>query len=172
MTCSLTGLTETFTCLPWSAGTRSFFERDLYVGELPPEQWNERWWAYVAQFQGVEPAEARGENDCDACTKTHINDDPAQYYDYAVATVLKYQLHDHISREILQSDPHEANYYGREDVGEFLRSILRQGKTEDWRELLKRTTGEELSARAMMEYFRPLTEFLEQENAGRDCSWE
>jgi peptidyl-dipeptidase A len=35
---------------------------------------------------------------CDACTKTHIIDDPGQYYDYAIATVIKYQLHEPIAR--------------------------------------------------------------------------
>ena len=113
--------------------------------------------------------EPRGEDSCDACTKTHVNDDPAQYYDYAVATVLKYQLHDHIARKILGVDPHEASYYGRKDVGDFLRSILEKGQTEDWRTLLKEATGEDLSTRAMVEYFRPLTEYLERANAGRSC---
>ena len=86
--------------------------------------------------------------------------------------MLKYQLHDYIARNILEADPRKANYYGRTDVGDFLRTILDKGKTEDWRDLLERTTGEPLSARAMMEYFRPLQEFLEQENDGRECSWD
>lgn len=158
--------------LPWAAGTMSFWERDLYANELPPGEWNRRWWEYVARFQGVEPPSPRGEEFCDPCTKTHINDDPAQYYDYAVATVLKYQLHDHISRKILGVDPHEANYYGSRAVGEFLRSILEKGQTEDWRKLLREATGEDLSARAMLDYFRPLRDWLERENAGRDCSWD
>jgi peptidyl-dipeptidase A len=155
--------------LPWSAGTMSHFERDLYANGLPPDRWNARWWEYAARYQGVDPPEARGGDLCDACTKTHINDDPAQYYDYAVATVLKYQLHDHIARKILKVDPHEANYYGRKDVGDFLRSILEKGQTEDWRKLLVDATGEELSTRAMLEYFRPLREHLEKANAGRAC---
>ena len=39
--------------LPWSAGTMSDFERDLYETELPPAEWQEKWWDYVAEFQGV-----------------------------------------------------------------------------------------------------------------------
>jgi peptidyl-dipeptidase A len=156
--------------LPFAAGTMSHWERDLYAGDLPYDRWNQRWWDYAARFQGIDPPEPRGEDLCDACTKTHVNDDPAQYYDYAVATVLKYQIHDHIARKILGVDPHEANYYGRKDVGDFLRSILEKGQTEDWRTLLRRTTGEDLSTRAMVEYFRPLTEYLEKANAGRTCT--
>ena len=164
-------LTETLAFIPWSAGVMSFWERDLYAEDLPPEQWNQRWWEYVARFQGIDPPSSRPDEGCDACTKTHINDDPAQYYDYAVAAVLKYQLHDRIASKILQQDPHQANYFGSTETGDFLKSILDKGKTQDWRTLLQETTGEGLSARAMMEYFKPLQAFLEEANAGRECAF-
>jgi peptidyl-dipeptidase A len=154
----------------WSAGTMSLWERDLYAGELPPSEWNRRWWDYVARLQGVDPPGTRGEELCDACTKTHVNDDPAQYYDYAFATVLKYQLHDTIARTILKTDPHRANYYGSKEVGAFLRSILEQGETADWRALLREKTGSDLSTKAMLQYFAPVSEFLRKANAGRDCA--
>lgn len=160
---------ETVPFLAWAAGTMSHWEHDLYAEPLSPSEWNARWWRYVAEFQGVDPPAPRGEEYSDAATKTHVNDDPAQYYDYAFATVLKYQLHDHISRKILGADPHEANYFGRKDVGDFLRSILEKGQTEDWRDLLRRTTGEDVSTRAMLEYFRPLEVWLEEQNRGREC---
>lgn len=165
-------LSESIMFLPWAAGVMSFWEKELYADELSPDQFNDRWWDYVARFQGVVPPNERTAEGCDACTKTHINDDPAQYYDYAVAAVLKYQLHDYISREILKVPAQSANYYGSVEVGDFLRTILKEGKTRDWRELLKETTGEELSARAMLAYFEPLQAFLEEANAGRDCSWD
>ena len=72
--------------------------------ELPPDQWNARWWQYVGDYQGVEPPGPRGEEFCDAATKTHIDDTPAYYYSYALATVLSYQLNDYIARHILKSD--------------------------------------------------------------------
>ena len=164
-------LTETVPFIPWSSGTMSFWERDLYEGNLPVEEWNDRWWEYVARFQGVVPPEPRGTDLCDACTKTHISDDPAQYYDYAVATVLKYQLHEHIAREILEQDPRSCNYSGSKEVGDFLRSILSKGAAEDWRKVIREATGSDLSTRPMLEYFTPLLEWLREQNAGRDCSW-
>ena len=149
----------------------SFFEHDLYEKKIPSDQWNRIWWDYVKRFQGVEPPTERGADLCDACTKTHISDDPAQYYDYAVATVLKYQLHEHIAREILEQDPRSCNYSGSLEVGDFLRSILSKGATEDWRKVIREATGSDLSTRPMLEYFRPLLEWLREQNAGRDCSW-
>ena len=120
----------------------------------------------MAQYQGIVPPSPRGEEFCDACTKTHIIDDPAQYYDYAIANLIKYQLHDYIARKLLKRDPHDANYYGNKEVGKWLWDLLSLGATRDWRQVLKEKTGEDLSSRAMLEYFRPVSEFLAKENAG------
>ena len=102
---------------------------------------------------------------CDACTKTHINDDPAQYYDYALAAVIKYQLHEYIAKQLLHQDPHNCNYFGNKQVGEFLRRLMEQGATRDWRVVLEESTGEPLSTRAMKEYFAPLREYLARQAA-------
>jgi peptidyl-dipeptidase A len=165
-------LAETIPFIAWSAGVMSHWEADLYEKDLPPAEYNSRWWRHVRDYQGIEPPGPRGEELCDPATKTHINDDPAQYYDYAIATVLKYQLHDHIARKILRQDPRSCNYYDRKDVGDFLRSILSLGATRPWRQVLREATGEDLSTRAMMEYFGPLQEWLAKENAGRKVGWE
>ena len=158
--------------LPFSAGTMSHFEHDLYEQELAPGEWQKRWWDYVARFQGVIPPAARPDELCDACTKTHINDDPAQYYDYALASLIKFQLHDHICTKILQQDVRACDYSGQKAVGDFLRGILALGATRDWRTVIKDATGEEISPRALMAFYAPLVEDLAKQNAGRDCSWE
>lgn len=158
---------QTVVFMPFAAGTMSHFEYELYEKNLPPEQWQKRWWEMTGQYQNVAAPDASRLTDtalCDACTKTHINDDPAGYYDYALATVIKYQLHEHIAAKILKQDPHACNYYGNKEVGNFLRGILEKGATEDWRKVLKDATGEELSTRAMVDYFKPLQGWLEKEN--------
>jgi peptidyl-dipeptidase A len=163
-------LMESIVFTSFSAGTMSHFERDIYDGELPPAEWQQRWWSYVAEFQGVVPPGARRDDSCDACTKTHLIDDPASYYDYTLATLIRYQLHDHICTKILKQDVHACNYYGSQEVGDFLRGILKLGATRDWRAVIKEATGEPISPRAMMAYFAPLTAELEKRNAGKDCS--
>ena len=155
--------------IPWSAGTMFAFEKELYEG-LPSERWNARWWELVARYQGIAPPAPRGEEFCDAATKTHINDDPAAYYDYALSFVLLFQLHDHIARELLHEDPRDTNYYGRKEVGDFLREILTPGSSVDWRELLIEKTGSPLSAKPMLRYFEPLMAWLQKENAGRTAT--
>ena len=38
---------------------------------------------------------------------------------------------------------------------------------EDWRKVLQEATDEDISTRAMMEYFKPLMSWLEEQNKGR-----
>ena len=153
--------------MPWSCGVMTEFEHDLYAEELPEEDWNNRWWELKAQYQGIVPPNERGGDLCDPSTKTHINNDAAQYYDYGLANALLFQLHLHIAKNILNEDPHNTNYFGRTDVGEFLKKILTPGASVDWRQLMQETVGEDLNARAMLEYFDPLYQWLQEENKNR-----
>jgi peptidyl-dipeptidase A len=156
--------------MPWSAGVMFDWEREIYTTGLAPDQWNRRWWELVAKYQGIAPPSERDERWCDPATKTHVNDDPAAYYDYALSYVLLFQLHDHIAHNILREDPHDTNYFGRKEVGEFLRSLMRPGATVDWIELLRDKTGAALSARPMVDYFEPLRRWLVEVNRGREST--
>ncbi len=154
--------------IPWSAGVMTEFEQDLYGQNLDADAFNERWWELKQQYQGLAPPSERGSEYADAASKTHITNDAAQYYDYALSFLILFQLHDHIATEILRQDPHATDYYGSTAVGEFLTEILRPGATGDWRTLLRETTGEDLSAQPMLNYFQPLLEHLQTLNAGRE----
>ncbi|WP_438481567.1 M2 family metallopeptidase [Oleiharenicola lentus] len=157
----------------WSSGVMAHWEADIYAKNLPADQWNARWWQYVRDFQGIEPPDGvRGEEWCDAATKTHINDTPCYYYTYAIAQVFKHQLHDYIAKNILHQPPQNCNYANNKEVGDWMRKIMEKGKTEDWRKVIKEATGEELSTRAMVEYYAPLLKWLEEQNKGRPIGWE
>src|SRR3954462_536386 len=167
-----TALAQAIPFIYFSCGTMPHWEADVYAKGLPADQWNARWWKYVSDFQGVEPPSARGEEFCDAATKTHINDNPAYYYNYAFATVFKFQLHDYIARKILKQSPQSCNYADNKEVAKWLENILKKGSTEDWRKVLKEATGEDISTRAMAEYFKPLQTWLEEQNKGRQVGWD
>jgi peptidyl-dipeptidase A len=156
---------------PFSWGVMAGWERDFYDNNLPDDQLNARWWELARLHQGIEPPTPRGEHFCDPASKTHINDTAGQYYDYAICSMIVYQLHMSIAKNILKQDPHNCSYYGRKDVGEYLRSLLSLGATRDWREVLRAYTGEDLSARAMLEYYEPLMPVMKGINARRDVSF-
>jgi peptidyl-dipeptidase A len=153
--------------IPFAAGTMTRFEHALYAERLPADSFNAKWWELAKQYQGIVPPSARDERWADGLTKTHVNDDPAQYYDYALSYALLFQLHDHIARQILHQDPHDTDYYGHREVGDFLKRLMAPGATRPWREVLRETTGRELDGKAMVEYFEPLYVWLQQQNRGR-----
>ena len=156
--------------IPWAAGTMPRWEHAFYAGRLPADSLNARWWALAGRYQGIAPPTPRGEEFADAITKTHINDNPAFYYSYAVAQALLFQLHDHIAREILKQDPHDTDYFGHKGVGDFLRTIMAPGASRPWREVLKESTGRTLDARAIVDYFEPLYLWLKRQNQGRKAT--
>lgn len=160
------------TFLPFACGTMTHWEHDFYEAPLSPDEMNARWWEYAGRFQGIEPPSFRGEQWCDPATKTHVNDDAAQYYDYALSSVILHQLHAHISKEILGRDPQTATYWNEPVVGAYLRELMRPGATKDWRQLMKDATGEALSSRALLDYYEPLHVWLKAQNAGRDVSFD
>ena len=156
--------------IPFSAGTMTRFEHALYAERLPPDSFNARWWDLVARYQGVAPPAPRDERWADGLTKTHINDDPGQYYDYALSYALLFQLHEHVAREILRQNVHDTDYWGSRETGQFLRALMAPGASRPWRVVLKETTGRDLDAQAIVEYFRPLQAWLEEQNRGRQHS--
>ena len=154
--------------LPFSAGVMTEFENALYAENLPKDQFNQKWWELAKKYQGMVPPTDRGEEFNDAASKTHINNDAAQYYDYAISYILMFQIHDHIAKNILKQDPHATNYYGSKEVGNFLKGMLQTGANNDWRELLQESVGSGMSAKPMLEYFEPLMGYLKEQNKGRD----
>lgn len=153
--------------LNWQAGTMSEFEYELYSKNLPADQFNKRWWELVKREQGIVSPYFRNETYCDAATKTHIIDDPAQYYDYALSTVLQFQFHDYISKNILHQDPRKTNYFGNKEIGKFIGGMMSVGGVGDWRALLREKTGSDLTAKPMLDYFSPLLSYLKEVNKGR-----
>lgn len=153
--------------MPWSAGVMTEFEYELYSKNLPEDQFNAKWWELVKKYQGIIPPNERGEMYCDAATKTHINDDAGQYYDYAISNVLLFQFHNYIASKILKQDPYATNYYGSKEVGKWMYDVLSPGATVDWRELLKESIGTEMTAKPMVDYFAPLMDWLKKQNKGR-----
>ena len=158
---------DTIVFIPFSAGTMSHFERDLYAGDIHPDEYNRRWWDYVLKYQGIVPPNERSEMLCDPCTKTHIINDAAQYYDYALSYGILHKLHAHIAESILHQDPRNTNYFGSKEAGAFLKKILEVGATEDWRQLMRDHLGSDLDAKAMLAYFEPLMAYLKKQNEGR-----
>lgn len=137
----------------WSAGTVAHFEYDIYHADLPADCWQERWWDYSRRFQGIAPPGPRPTGSCDAATKRHLTTTPCYYYNYALSTVIKYQLYEHICLKIVDQDPLDSNFFGEKQVGAFLMALMELGSTQPWPQAFQRLFGEGLSVAPMQRRF-------------------
>ncbi len=124
------------------------------------------------QSRGVLPADFKADKTAFLLDDALARSIPFIYFSCGVMTVFKFQLHDYIARKILHQPPQSCNYADNKEVGAWLNNILKKGGTEDWRKVLKEATGEDISTRAMMDYFKPLMSWLEEQNKGRQIGWD
>ncbi len=144
----------------------------VFSGEVTPAQYDAAWWALVAKYQGLAPTEARVEGAFDIAALPHITGD-ISYIRYFYAYLLEFQLFKAACDRAGWTGPlHRCSLYGDKAAGERLRAMLAMGSSAPWQAALETATGSrQLSAAGMLAYFRPLQEFLERQNAGRQCGW-
>ena len=51
--------------------------------------------------------------------------------------------------------------------------MLAQGASQPWQDTMQQLTGtREMDASAIIEYFKPLEAWLDEQNKGQDCGWD
>lgn len=157
--------------IPYLCGTVAHFEHDLYEADLPERLLNARWWEHVARWQGLDPPYVRGEQHGDAAAVPPVLVTPGRGHEAALAAVIAHQLHRYVCRAVVGQDVHAANWFGSRPAGEFLHSIMALGATAGGADVLRRATGEDISAQALVEYYAPLMAWLQGENAERHAGF-
>ncbi len=145
----------------------------VFSGEVTPADYNKAWWELRRKYQGVAPAEPRGEECFDPGAKYHV---PANvpYTRYFLARILQFQFHRALCREAGYTGPlHQCSIYGNKAAGAKLNAMLEMGASRPWPEALEAMTGEkQMDATAILDYFKPLMAWLEKENKGRKAGWK
>ncbi len=138
----------------------------VFSGEIKPADYNKAWWTLREKYQGVMPPVTRTEADFDPGAKYHI---PANtpYMRYFLADILEFQFYRAMCREAGQTGPlHTCSFFGNKEAGAKLNRMLEMGMSKPWPDALKELTGEDhMDASAIMEYFAPLKQWLDQQNA-------
>jgi peptidyl-dipeptidase A len=144
----------------------------VFDGSIPPSRYNQAWWELKARYQGVAPAQARGEDQFDPGAKYHV---PANtpYMRYFLADILQFQFYKALCTAAGHKGPlYECDFHGSKAAGDKYRRMLAAGASRPWQQTLREFSGSgRMDASAMLEYFAPLREWLAQENAGRNCGW-
>ena len=144
----------------------------VFSGELTPATYNTGWWALRTQYQGVRPPSERPADAFDPGAKYHI---PANtpYMRYFLARILQYQFYQAACELAGWSGPlHRCSFYGSKEAGARLNAMLELGTSRPWQDALEAFTGQrEMDASALLAYYAPLSEWLEEQNAGKSCGW-
>ena len=144
----------------------------VFSGEIAPDDYNAGWWALREKYQGVRAPVTRGEDNFDPGAKYHV---PANtpYTRYFLAAILQFQFHRSLCEIAGVEGPlHRCSIYGNQEAGKRLIEMLEMGSSKPWPEALEALTGRpDMDATAILDYFAPLTEWLEEQNRGRECGW-
>ncbi|KAF6209873.1 hypothetical protein GE061_015626 [Apolygus lucorum] len=130
------------------------------------------WWKLREKYQGLEPPVDRTENDFDPAAKYHVVGD-VPYVRYFVSFVIQFQFYKALCVEAGQYDPkapeksplHECDIYGNTKAGNLLGKMLQMGSSKPWQDAMEVITGQRnMDAGPLMEYFKPLVDWLTEEN--------
>ena len=144
----------------------------VFDGTIKPGEYNKAWWDLKAQYQGVAPVTARGEENFDPGAKYHVPGN-TPYTRYFLAHILQYQLHRGLCQAAGNKGPlHRCSIYGNAEAGKRLKAMMEMGASKPWPEALEALTGQkQMDASAMAEYFAPLKKWLDEQNKGKKIGW-
>jgi peptidyl-dipeptidase A len=145
----------------------------VFSGKIPPSEYNKAWWDLRREYQGVAPPVERTEADFDPGAKYHI---PANvpYTRYFLSFVLQFQFHRALCQAAGYHGPlNRCTIYGNKAAGEKLAKMLEMGKSRPWPDALEALTGSrQIDASAIVDYFAPLKQWLDEQNKGHEVGWK
>ena len=144
----------------------------VFSGEVTPENYNKAWWDLRLKYQGVAPVTARGDEFFDPGAKYHVPGN-VPYTRYFLADILQFQFHRSLSQTAgCKTALHRCSIYESAEAGKRLNNMLAMGQSKPWPEALDALTGsKQMDATAIIDYFKPLQEWLDQQVKGKPVGW-
>ncbi|XP_038634663.1 angiotensin-converting enzyme [Scyliorhinus canicula] len=137
----------------------------VFSGRTSPKNYNYEWWYLRTKYQGICPPLPRDETNFDPGAKYHI---PAvtPYIRYFVSFILQFQFHKALCNASQHQGPlHKCDIYQSLPAGDILRKALSAGSSKAWQVILEEITGSgKMDAAALLEYFKPITDWLKEQN--------
>jgi peptidyl-dipeptidase A len=144
----------------------------VFEGSITPANYNKGWTDLRRQYQGIVPPVERGADRFDPGAKYHIPGN-TPYTRYFLARILQFQFYKAACDAAGWKGPlHRCSFYGNKEVGKRLNAMLEMGASKPWPDALQAFTGSrEMSGKAMIEYFKPLMDWLKKQNKGSKKGW-
>ena len=92
---------------------------------------------------------------------------------YFLARILQFQFHRALSKTAGCTAPlHRCSIYESKDAGQRLNAMLSMGMSKTWPDALEALTGSrQMDATAILDYFAPVSAWLDQQLAGKPVGW-
>lgn len=144
----------------------------VFNGDVKPGDYNKAWWKLREEYQGIRPPVARTEANFDPGAKYHIPGN-TPYSRYFLAHIQQYQFHRALCEAAGETGPlHRCSIFKNDAAGKKLRDMLAMGASKPWPDAMEALTGQrELDASAIIDYFQPLMDYLQEQNKDRQCGW-
>lgn len=144
----------------------------VFNGEISADEYNAGWWRLRNQYQGVKAPVERDESQFDPGAKYHIPGN-TPYTRYFLAHILQFQFHRELCKAAgFTGDLHRCSIYNNKAAGEKLIKVLEMGAEKPWQDAMQViANSREMDATAMLDYFAPLKEWLDEQNKDRQCGW-
>lgn len=144
----------------------------VFSGEVAPADYNKAWWDLRLKYQGIAPVSPRGEEFFDPGAKYHVPDN-TPYMRYFLARILQFQFHRALSKTAGCTVPlHRCSIFESKEAGQRLNTVLSMGMSKPWPNALEALTGSrQMDATAILDYFAPLSAWLDQQLAGKPTGW-
>ncbi|XP_077019651.1 angiotensin-converting enzyme isoform X6 [Tamandua tetradactyla] len=146
----------------------------VFDGSISKENYNQEWWSFRLKYQGLCPPVPRSQGDFDPGAKFHIPSS-TPYLRYFISFVIQFQFHEALCRAAGHRGPlYKCDIYQSKEAGKRLEEAMKLGFSKPWPEAMKLITGQpNMSSSALMNYFKPLLDWLLTENGrhGEKLGW-
>jgi peptidyl-dipeptidase A len=144
----------------------------VFSGEVAPAAYNTAWWQLRLKYQGIAPVRTRGEDLFDPGAKYHVPGN-TPYARYFLADILQFQFHRALSKIAGCTLPlNRCSIYESQEAGKRLSAMLSMGQSRPWQDALETLTGSrQMDATAILDYFAPLDNWLDEQLKGKAVGW-
>jgi peptidyl-dipeptidase A len=158
--------------IPWTLMLDKW-RASVFNGDLDESNLNDGWWKLREYYQGISPPSDRSEEYFDPGAKYHIPGN-TPYTRYYLAGIMQYQFHESLCKGMGFNGPlHECSIYANDYAGDKIISTMAMGQSVPWQDAFENLTGTRaLSGKAIINYYKPLKEWLDIQNQDRVCGWK
>uniref|UniRef100_A0A673UPR4 Angiotensin-converting enzyme n=1 Tax=Suricata suricatta TaxID=37032 RepID=A0A673UPR4_SURSU len=144
----------------------------VFKGEIPKEQWMQKWWEMKRDIVGVVEPVPHDETYCDPASLFHVANDYS-FIRYYTRTIYQFQFQEALCRIAKHQGPlHKCDISNSTEAGKKLLQMLSLGKSKPWTYALEQVVGaKNMDERPLLNYFEPLFTWLKEQNRNSFVGW-